>query len=121
MATRSFEVVRHTFEASGVIMVRWTNLLNGDDGQPFPCPHYSDKSVQVTGTFGTGGTIIAEGSNILDSPTYATLRDPLGNNISLTSAGIKQVMENSYWIRPRVTAGDGTTNLTVTVILHTTR
>lgn len=89
----------------------WTPLANSDDGAPAAFIGSGDRTVQVTGTFGTGGTVIIEGS--LDGTTYFQLRDPTHTVISLTAAGGRAVLENVPWIRPRVTGGDGTTSLTV--------
>lgn len=99
---------------------QWTGLANGDSGDPLNKPSFADRSVQVKGTFGTGGTVIMEGSNDreTDTPTYAPLVDPQGNAISFTSAGIEQILESTYLIRPRVTAGDGDTSLTVTILVR---
>lgn len=44
-------------------MVTWPALANGDDGTPISFSQYTDKSVQVSGTFGVGGTLRFEGSN----------------------------------------------------------
>lgn len=106
------------WDASGIEIWRWTGLGNGDDGDPLTLPQFADRSVQVKGTFGAGGTIIIEGSNDPESPTYAPLVDPQGSAISFTSAGIEQILEASYLIRPRVTAGDGTTSLTITILVR---
>lgn len=94
---------------------QWAVLANGDDGTPLgpDWSHYPDRSVQVTGTFGSGGTIVWEGSN--DGTNWVTLNTPAGVAISLTGAGLKQVLEGTLYARPRVTAGDGTTALVVTV------
>lgn len=97
----------------GFKIVTWANLANGDDGTPFKYPVFADRTIQVTGTFGSGGTALVEGSNFSSAPTYATLNDPQGLPLSFTSAKIEQVLENTYSIRPRVSAGDGTTSLTV--------
>jgi hypothetical protein len=95
---------------------QWTGLLNGDDGTPLEFAVYADRSIQVTGTFGTGGTLVAEGSN--DGTNYVTLKDPLGAAVSFTAAGIKQIGELAHYIRPRVTAGDGTTTLVATILMR---
>lgn len=88
----------------------WTGLLNGDDGSPASYTGAGDRTIQVTGTFGVGGTIIFEGS--LDGgATWFGLRDPSSTAISLTAAGGRAVLENVLLVRPRVTAGDGTTSL----------
>lgn len=97
---------------------RWTGLTNGDEGAPLNLPNFGDKSVHVEGTFGNGGTLIIEGSNYkeTESPPFRPLVDPHQNAISITEVGIEQVLGCTYLIRPRVTAGDGTTDLTVTIM-----
>lgn len=92
----------------------WANMANGDDGAPIDWTAFMDRSVQVIGTFGAGGNLKMEGSN--DGTNYATLADAQGNALDITSAKIEQLLEITAKLRPRVTAGDGTTNLTVTVI-----
>jgi hypothetical protein len=94
--------------------VQWTPLLNGDSGAPFAMPGFADRSVQVTGTFGAGGTVLIEGSN--DGVTYSTLSDPQGVALSVTAALLKEISQICKLIRPRVSAGDGTTSLSVTLL-----
>ncbi len=108
----------------GALGVQWAGLANGDDGAPYVCPHRADKTVQVKGTLGAGGQITMQGTNdqaystvpAALSPTYATLSDNLGAPLVVTAVGLKYITENPLAIRP-VAAGDGTTNLTVTVII----
>lgn len=102
----------------GSYNILWETLTNGDTGSPLLCPHLADKSIQVTGTFGSGGTVVLEGSN--DGSNWETLNDPQGTAISFTAAGMYQVLENTKMIRPSVTAGDGTTDLDVTMVVSTT-
>lgn len=102
----------------GVVLVTWASLANGDSGTPFTAPHFSDKSVQVEGTFGAGGTLLLEGSNN-GGVNYRSLNDPQGNALSVTAAKIEQVLENVLEYRPRVSAGDGTTALTTVLLLTT--
>lgn len=99
-----------------VMQASWPTLANGDDGTPEEFPSYSDRSVQVVGTFGAGGNCRIEGS--LDGVNWSTLNDPQGNPLDITSTKIESIMELVYWIRPRITAGDGTTSLTVTMIMR---
>ena len=95
-------------------VVSWTPLTTTNtDGSSAELPYFSDRSVQVSGTFGTGGSVTLQGSN--DNSTWAALHDVAGSAITLTSAGIKKVSPNTRYIRPLVTAGDGTTSLTVSV------
>lgn len=113
MATRS-STVSLPGPANSLKLAVWTGMLNGDDGAAFQFTDWADRCVQVFGTFGTGGTIIWEGSN--DGTNWATLSDLNGNSMSYTAASVKQMNEAPVWIRPRVTAGDGTTNLTASVV-----
>jgi hypothetical protein len=85
----------------------WNPLANGDDGAAVQYGAFTDRSIQFAGTFGTGGTVVLEGSN--DGTNWQTLTDPQGNVISKTAASIEAVTEATRYIRPRVTAGDGTT------------
>lgn len=93
-------------------------MANGDVGiaTTTRLAAYADRSAQVEGTFGAGGTVLIEGTN--DGTNWRTLTDPLGNLLSITAAGIKQVTEAVLQMRPRVSAGDGTTSLTVTFALR---
>lgn len=90
-------------------LASWVGLANGEAGSPVSYGAYSDRSIQFGGTFGAGGTIVLEGSN--DGVNYVTLTDPQGNAISKTAAGIETIEEPTVLVRPRVTAGDGTTLL----------
>ena len=115
MATRAASVTPINTYKDNAHVITWTGLLNGDDGSPVEMPGSSDRSIQFTGTFGVGGTIVLEGSN--DGTNYVSLTDPQGNAISKTAAGIEAVMELTRYIRPRVTAGDGTTSLVATLLV----
>jgi hypothetical protein len=109
MATRTHTVSRVQTYGDRAHVLSWAGLLNGDDGTPVEMPGSADRSIQFVGTFGAGGTIVLEGSN--DGVNYVTLTDPQGNAISKTAAGIEAVLELTRFVRPRVTAGDGTTDL----------
>jgi hypothetical protein len=117
MAARNYSIIQNYHERFGVYIVQWTGLLNGDTGVPFPCPGYNDKSVQVSGTFGSGGNCKIEGANDPATPVYALLNDSMGVALNVGAAKIAQVLENPYVIRPNISAGDGTTSLTVTAVI----
>lgn len=102
--------------------IKWPAIPNGDSGQALAIfGSFSDRTVQVSGTFGSSGTVVIEGSNEASSGNYVTLTDPLGNALSFTTGGMKQITELPQFIRPRVTNGDGTTALDVTLFMHQTR
>lgn len=93
------------------VRATWSGLLNGDTGAPVDWPLYADRSVQVVGTFGAGGSVSIEGSN--DDSNYVALSDARGSALAITAARLEQVEDCSKSIRPNVTAGDGTTSLKV--------
>lgn len=98
-------------------MFTWTPLTTTNtDGAPVEWLQWADRCVQVTGTFGTGGTVVLQGSN--DGSTWATLNNAQGTAASFTAAGIRQIVELPRYCRPNVTAGDGTTSLTVSLVLR---
>lgn len=96
-------------------VLQWTGLLNGDDGAPAEFVSEADRSVQVEGTAGAGLAGVIEGSN--DSTNYRTLKDQSGTDITIAGVGtLRQIRDLPRLIRPRITAGDGTTSLTVTIV-----
>lgn len=117
MATRSN---LSTWLSKRVLRTQWTGLLNGDDGNPESPGRLSDRSVQVSGTFGAGGSVTIQGSN--DGINWNTLHSPSGTSepLTFTTAGLLEVLENTQYIRPIVTAGDGTTSLTVNLLSAST-
>jgi hypothetical protein len=98
--------------------VTWSALANGEAGDMVgpDTATWSDRSVQVAGTLGAAGTVVWEGSN--DGTNWATLNTPAGTPLSFGTAGLKQVLEGALYMRPRVTAGDATTALMVTLLLR---
>jgi len=76
----------------------------GDDtGRPIDVSAFPDKTVQMSGTF--GAAVVIEGSNdVFGKSVWNTLVDPQGTAISMSSAGIEEVLENPYWIRPNAGA-----------------
>lgn len=93
----------------------WTPLTETNtDGLPVTDIGSGDRTFQVSGTFG-GGTIVLQGS--LDGSNWYTLKDPSSTAISLTSAGLRAVLENCKYIRPLVTAGTGV-SLTAILMLR---
>ena len=95
---------------------KWEGLLNGDVGSSISFPQSTDRSVQVTGTFGAGGSLNIVGSND-GGTTWAVLTDPQGNALTFTATKIEAISELPALIRPEVIAGDGTTDLDVFIFM----
>jgi len=239
----AYQIIKTPFDASGIVFVKWPNLKIADLGKPLILPHYSDKTVQVFGTFGTSGQVDIEGSlepalaseaestellsnggftgsaagwtlgedwsyqtndvdkdadglttlsqdpgvitagklyaltyrvtalsagtftaslggvngtqrtatgkytdyilatsaagvaftpsdtarftlddiSLMESVRWAVLNDPQGNALSITAAKAEAILENPYQIRPKITVGDGNTDLMVFLLCATPR
>lgn len=106
----------NTGDFNGINAFQWTPMTNSgsDVGEAISMASSADRSVQVTGTFGAAGNLRVEGT--IDGTNWATLTDPQGNALDFTAAKIEAISELVRQIRPRVTAGDGTTSLTVSLI-----
>lgn len=115
MATRN-GTVTDISETGNSRLVTWTGLLNGDDGAPAQWVDFADRCFQVAGTFGASGSCTIQGSN--DGANWSALSDPQGSALTFTSQKIEQALELPRYVRPIVTAGDGTTNLTVTLVMR---
>lgn len=123
--TGSLERIK-TFGDDGHV-VTWASMTTTDNyGSPVSMPGSADRSVQLLGTLGTGGAVTMYGSN-KSSPNeandddWAILTDPQGNNIVLSTLKIEAITEIPRFIRPKVTAGDGSTSLTVVLLLRKVR
>lgn len=93
----------------------WTVLATTDTCAAAFCPALINRSVQVTGTAGAGGSIAIQGSN--DGTNWVTLKDVYGNALSALAPGtISQINESTAWIRPVVNSGDGTTAMNVIMV-----
>lgn len=120
--------------------VTWAGLQNGDTGAPVGSTigdgaaavsatggglmsGFADKTIQLGAgsTLGVGGSVAAEGSN--DGGTsWGALTNPTGTVIALTAlSAIQAITEAALWVRPHVTAGDGTTSITIVMFLRKTQ
>jgi hypothetical protein len=114
MATRDGIVTKPGGDFS-LQLVTWSGLLNGDSGSAVKFAEWADRTIHVKGTFGVGGNVIIEGSN--DGVTFATLNDATGTAMgTITAESVKQMSEAPLYIRPRVSAGDGSTSLSVILL-----
>ena len=89
-----------------------------DVGAPIQQAAWSEKTWHAVGTFGAGGNITIEGSN--DGTNWSPISTRQGTTpLNLTAAlAMNTSQDRPVFLRPRVTAGDGTTSLTVIVACH---
>jgi len=101
------------------VLVTWEGLSTTDiDGEAWKNNVAADVSVQVVGTFSTGGKVSLLGSN--DGANFAVLNDPQGNPIVLTEAKIEVILEAPLYLKPGSVAGDGSTDLDVILLARRT-
>lgn len=105
----------HSQVSQQLQIVTWAALTNAttDVGDAVELPYAKKLTVQIFGTFGTGGNLRFQGSN--DGTNWAALNDVTGTNLNFTAAGMEAAVELPRYIRPAITAGDGTTSLTCVV------
>lgn len=103
-----------TYPGHGVALATWAALANGEAGQPVSLHRYPDKTFQISGTFGAGGSVNIEGSN--DGSNWNVLADINGNALTRNASGIDTISDNPFYIRANCTVGDGTTNLKITIL-----
>ena len=112
--------INPTIERSGdgsIMYVTYEALTTTNaDGAPIRFDEWADRSVQFVGTWGTGGTVKWQGSN--DGATWVDLTDPQGNAISKGANSLEAVLEITRYARPFVSAGDGSTDVDVFVLLR---
>jgi len=89
--------------------------LAGDDGTPAIMPASADRSIQFSGV-PSGATMLCEGSN--DGVNFTTLNDPIGQPISLTAVAVRQILELTLHVRPRIAGGDVNTNISAALLLR---
>jgi hypothetical protein len=106
-----------TIEGDGSVMqIVWTPLTSTNlDGAPVRWCQYADRSVQLSGTWGTA-TVVLQGSN--DGTTWFTLTDPQTVAISKTADALEQVLEMTQFVRPLLSGGNGTTAVTANLLVR---
>ncbi len=102
--------------SNGSYHIIWEALDSDDSGLPVTMTDYADRSVQVIGNFSGSASVTIQGSND-GGTTYATLTDPLGVDLTFTAAGLKGISAACRQIRPLVTAGDGSTDLDIHMVI----
>ena len=109
---------KSNFVQTGVLQSQWSAIPQSSTGTTDQLSRFPAHSIQISGTFG-GATVTVEGSD--DGVTYFTLtgENPAGGAdvaVSATAAtrfDVPNVVPQH--VRPKVTGGDGTTAITVTI------
>lgn len=88
------------------LLVTYLGVTEADIALPtIDLGEWADRSVHVWGTF-NAGTLLIEGSNNKEA-SFITLNDAQGAALAVTTEKLKQILEVTHKIRPRVSAGVG--------------
>jgi hypothetical protein len=106
--------------AKGVIQAKWTGLTTTGAGRALDAFAYPDKTVVLAGTIGSGTTVLIQGSSTATNPLstggfWYTLTDQSDNALSLSTGKIETIAQNPRYIRPRITAKNANTNVSVII------
>ena len=125
MATITASIERiESFGDGDCHVITWAALTTTNNyGSPIEMPGSADRSVQLLGALGTGGAVTMYGSNkaspdLATDTDWAILNDPQGNTLAMSTLKIETILEVTRWIRPKITAGDGATSLTIALLLR---
>ncbi len=102
-----------------VIAYEWVGLTESDTAEHVGVPQRADKTVQVSGNFGSGGDVQVQGSIDPAAAVWGQLSDPQGNAISFLAANsgdAETILQNVFFIRPTVAAGTGV-SVTVRILM----
>lgn len=108
-----------TQKGENINLVTWAGLGQGDTGQALELPNYSDKTMQSVGDYSGSASVSMRGSN--EGATYSVLNDGAGNALTNTADAVKTVLENPRFIKPTIASGDGSTSITVTLLIRKER
>jgi hypothetical protein len=123
MATVVHEKHRLRTFGDDAIVITWTPLtVTNNYGDPIQMPGSADRSIQITGALGTLGAVTMYGSNVVDpdlsdDDDWFILDDAKGNPIVLDSLRGEEIVILPLWIRPKITAGDGSTALAARLVM----
>ena len=111
-------VVKSTSKVTGfgvdAQVVSWSGLTSVDDGSSAKVAGYSNKSVQVTGTF-TASSMLIQGSN--NGVSWTTLKNSQGNALTFSAAGLERIQEPTLYIRP-LTSGTASATIKVELFIQ---
>lgn len=93
----------------GAHVVIWDVLGASKTGATYECTKQSDKTIDLSGTF--GGTVTVQGC--MDGSSWKTLKDHIGNDLAVTDATVALIAEHTRFIR--VISGSGVSAVVATL------
>lgn len=122
MEGRSYQVIP-IGAGDRVQVILWEGLGAGSLGQPVHVAFFADKTVQVTGIFGSGEEVVIEGTVCpeLAGASWEPLSDRSGAPLVFSLPRLCGVGAEVSFLRPRVKGGSGDTRLSVYLLVGVRR
>lgn len=116
MALKPFVNVKPKGLMRNDILGYW-ELAAGDTAEPFVCPRFSDKTVQMAGTW-TGAAQVAMKCTLFEDLTnFQPAYDPEGTDIvQFADRKVWIVFPNVVALKPELTNGDVNTTIKIVVL-----
>ena len=112
--------VKEVFGHNGTHIFEWTLTTADPTGDPMAIAGFTDRAMQVKGNFG-GATLTPQGTLDQSSPTYFTIRDAQGSALTFTTADGRQLLQNLFQFRPKLTSVGVGATVTVKLIVSGSR
>lgn len=106
---------------TGFKIVKWATVTENDTCASYACGGWPNKSIHVTGTFGSSTTVV-QGSNMPLTTADASaglvgLRNSTHTAISITALALEEILENTARIVP-VTTGGSSQSLDIYLLIQ---
>lgn len=102
-------------KADNTADIMWGGLDGTDTGAAVEAPRFPEKTLMVTGTFGSTASILTmQGSN--DENNWYTLTDDFGTDLTFTAADVKSIRQNPRFIRPSLSSTAATSCVNVHIV-----
>lgn len=105
---------------SGAMVITW-RMFAGDTARAYQVPLFPTRSVQIDGT-PSGATVAIQGTLYpkgVSPETFVNLSDSSGGTLTGLSTGLKGMRDHVVQVKPVLTGGDASTDLTIQVFAST--
>jgi hypothetical protein len=99
-----------------LVSVSWSGLKFGDEAEAFDLGSVASASVQLSGSFGEGGSVALEGSN--NGEYFIPLKDVYGSLLVRNKPSIDSLGQHVRFVRPAVKSGDELTDVKCTLYIN---
>ncbi len=95
----------------------WETVTSGDTCAPVKMPYLDDATIYSFGTFSGAASVALHGSPQVENPTLFVALTSNSLAIAHTAAAASVVDQNATYYKPVVSAGDGSTDLDIYIVI----